>query len=233
MYKGTVSSSEDRTVMMSLPFTGTWKVENSPRRRVPSHGTHLLATTYAIDFVGVDDAGRTAPGASWRTAFGTEPPELFFGFVRPILAPVSGEVVTVHDGEADHDARRSQLALIPYMLGQPARLRQGAGAIAGNYILIQMPGGAVVGVMHLQASSIRVRTGQHVREGEHIAACGNSGNSTQPHVHVQAMDGIDPWTARGLPLSFRSFGEKPARARTFTDRRNTVPDEASVVRVPE
>ena len=115
-------STTDRPLAVSLPFTGRWKVENSPLRRVPSHGTHLLATTYAIDFVGVDDDGRTAPGVSWRTAFGTEPPELFFGFGRPILAPVSGEVVTVHDGEADHEARRSQLALIPYMLGQPARL---------------------------------------------------------------------------------------------------------------
>ena len=42
--------------MMSLPFTGMWKVENSPRRRVPSHGTHLLATTYAIDFVEIGRA---------------------------------------------------------------------------------------------------------------------------------------------------------------------------------
>ncbi|MDK1361926.1 hypothetical protein QNO00_16870 [Arthrobacter sp. zg-Y1219] len=60
---------QDGTVAVSLPFTGKWKVENSPLRRAPSHGTHLLATTYAIDFVGVDDAGRSAPAVTWRTAF--------------------------------------------------------------------------------------------------------------------------------------------------------------------
>ncbi|MCC9204256.1 M23 family metallopeptidase [Arthrobacter sp. zg-Y769] len=223
----------DAPLEVSLPFTGKWKVQNSPLRRVPSHGTHLLATTYAIDFVGVDDAGRSAPTVSWRTALGTEPPELFFAFGRPVLAPVSGQVVIVHDGEDDHEARRSQLALVPYMLGQQGRLRQGAGAIAGNYILIATAdGGAVVGVMHLRSGSIRVGTGEHVDEGQHIGDCGNSGNSTQPHVHVQAMDGADPWTARGLPLVFRSFGEKPAHGRTFLPRENMLPQEASTVEAP-
>lgn len=217
-------------VEISLPFTGTWRVENSPRRRVPSHGTHLLATTYAIDFVGVDDGGASAPGVSWRTIFATEPPALFFAYGRPVLAPVSGQVVAVHDGETDHEARRSQIALVPYMLGQAGRLRSGIGAVAGNYVLLAPPGGTtVVGVMHLQAGSVTVAVGQGVVQGEQIGSCGNSGNSTQPHVHVQAMDGIDPWTARGLPLRFRRFLEKPARGNSFVLRENTVPDEGATV----
>lgn len=227
-------------VNVALPFTGKWKVENSPLRRVPSHGTHLLATTYAIDFVGVDDTDRTAPSPSWRTAFTTEPPELFFAFGRPVLAPVSGQVVAVHDGEPDHEARRSQLALVPYMLGQPARLRRGIGHIAGNYILISPvtspvsspAAGVVVGVMHLQAGSLRVAAGDSVLEGELIAACGNSGNSTQPHVHLQAMDGTNPWTARGLPLTFKRFAEKPARGSAFVPRRDTLPAEGSIIEAP-
>lgn len=224
------SAGPDRTVALSLPFTRKWKVENSPLRRVPSHGTHLLGSTYAIDFVGVDDAGRTAPAVTWRTAFATEPPELFFAFGRPILAPVSGEVVAAHDGEPDHEARRSQLALIPYLLGQPARLRSGISAIAGNCVLLALPdGGAVVGVMHLRCGSLRVSPGQQVREGEQIGECGNSGNSTQPHVHVQAMDRADPWSARGLPLVFRSFGEKTAHGSMFIPRENSLPQEASTV----
>jgi len=228
------NAGPDRTasaaVPVSLPFTGKWKVENSPLRRVPSHGTHLLGSTYAIDFVGVDDAGRTAPAVTWRTALATEPPELFFAFGRPVLAPVNGGVVAVHDGESDHEARRSRLALIPYLLGQPARLRSGIGAIGGNYVLIARPGGgAVVGVMHLRSGSLRVRPGQQIREGEQIGECGNSGNSTQPHVHVQAMDRADPWTARGLPLVFRSFSEKPAGGTAFLARRTTLPREASIV----
>jgi hypothetical protein len=30
--------------------------------------------------------------------------------------------------------------------------------------------------------------------------CGNSGNSTEPHLHVQAMDRPSVWVAAGLPL---------------------------------
>lgn len=222
---------ELRIVDVSLPFTGTWKVQNSPRRRVPSHGSDLLGTTYAIDFVGVDERDRTAPSVSWRTVLSTEPPELFFAFGRPILAPVSGRVVAVHQGEMDHGARRSQLTLVPYALGQAARLRQGTGAIAGNYVIVSPPGSDVfVGVMHLKANSIRVSVGQTVREGEHIASCGNTGNSTQPHVHMQAMDSADPWTARGLPMHFKQFGEKPVRGQRFVLQKDAIPDEASIVK---
>jgi murein DD-endopeptidase MepM/ murein hydrolase activator NlpD len=217
-------------VEVSLPFTGRWKVENSPKRRIPSHGTSMLGTAYAIDFVGVDDQGRTAPGADWRTAFATEPPGIFFGFGRGILAPVSGVVAAVYEGEQDHRARRSPLTLVPYALGQASRLRQGLGAISGNCVVIKdVDSGAFVALMHLQAGSIRVAVGQGVTEAEHIANCGNSGNSTQPHVHMQAMDRLDPWTAQGLPMSIRHFYEKPSRSPRFLLREHAIPDENSIV----
>lgn len=217
-------------VDVSLPFAGRWKVENSPKRRVPSHGTTFLGTAYAIDFVGVGDHDRTAPGVTWRTAFATEPPEQFFGFGREILAPVTGTVAAVHQGEQDHDARRSPFALVPYAMGQASRLRQGLGNITGNCVIIRAEGsGAFVAVMHLRAGSIRVSIGQEVMEGEHIADCGNSGNSTQPHVHLQAMDRLDPWTARGLPLRIGRYYEKPRRSLHFELRENTIPDEGSTV----
>ena len=105
-------------VVLSLPFTGRWLARNSPARRVPSHGTDLFGERYAIDFVGVDDRHRTADRRDWRTFLATEPPERFFAFGRPILAPADGTVVAAHDGEIDHEGRRSQLALVPYALGQ-------------------------------------------------------------------------------------------------------------------
>ena len=60
-------------VVGRLPFDGSWLTEISPTRQVPSHGTDLFGTTYAIDFIAVDEAGRTAPGYSLRTIFATEP----------------------------------------------------------------------------------------------------------------------------------------------------------------
>ncbi|MBZ2196221.1 M23 family metallopeptidase [Occultella gossypii] len=223
------SDANAPAVSLALPFAGRWRVENSPARRVPSHGTNLFATTYAIDFVGVDERGRTAPSRSWRTLVSTEPAELFYAFGRPILAPVGGRVASVHDGEVDHGARRS-VALVPYLLGQAGRARQGANALAGNHILIETSdGGAYVGLMHLRSGSVRVAVGQLVTVGEQVAECGNSGNSTQPHVHVQAMDAVDPLSARGLPIAFTRFEEKPARGGTFVTREHAVPGERSIV----
>ena len=164
------------TVALALPFRGTWLVRNSPARRVPSHGTHLFATTYAIDFVAVRDR-TTAPTWDWRTLLATEPPGRFLAFGRPILAPAPAQVVAVHDGEPDHEVRRSPPALLGYALTQASRARGGAHALAGNHVILAVAGGFVV-LAHLRAGSIQVRPGAHVDTGRPIGACGNSGNST-------------------------------------------------------
>lgn len=191
-------------VVLAYPLRGRFLARNSPARRVPSHGTHLMGTTYAIDLVPVDEQGRSAPW-SWRAAVATEDPRGFVGFGAPVLAPCAGEVVIVHDCEIDHEARRSQLTLLPYMLSQAGRLRGGPSAIAGNHVVIRKgTEGPFVLLAHLQQGSARVRVGDRVRQGDVVAACGNSGNSTQPHVHLQATDGTDWNTARGLPITFET-----------------------------
>jgi hypothetical protein len=205
---------DDRAAVISLPFTGRWLAQNSPVRRVPSHGTDLLGERYAIDFVAVDEHGRTANRSDWRTLFASEPPERFFAYGRPILAPGDGVIVEVHDGEVDHEARRSQLALVPYMLGQAARLRQAVGAIAGNYLVTALGRGIFAALVHLRVGSLHVGVGEQVTAGQHIADCGNSGNSTQPHVHVQLMDSPDVTVAHGVPMAFQRFREWPAGAST-------------------
>lgn len=215
---------------VALPFTGRWTVQNSPARRVPSHGTTLPATADAIDFVAVDAHDRTGPRATWRTVVATEPPHGFTGFGRPVQAPVGGRVVAVHDGEPDHGARRSALTLLPYALTQGRRLRRGVDALAGNRVLIAGDDGVVVALLHLRAGSVCVSVGDRVAAGQRLGECGNSGNSTQPHIHMQAMDGIDPWTARAVPMRFTRFREQPrGRRRGPVVREDAVPDEGSVV----
>jgi hypothetical protein len=92
-------------VELAYPFSGRWIVQNSPADRVPSHGTHLFGTTYAIDFVPVDARGRSA-SLHLGSLFVPEPPHRFTGFGRPIIAPASGSVLATHGREPDHDACR-------------------------------------------------------------------------------------------------------------------------------
>ena len=190
-------------VVLSVPVPGSCLVQNSPANRVPSHGTDAFGSSYAIDLVPVDERGRSA-ARTWRRAFTRESPEIFVGFGRPILAPVAGRVVLVHDGEPDHEARRSQLSLVRYMLGQRRRAQRGAPGLAGNHVAIAIgANGPFVLLAHLQRGSVQVQLGQPVRAGEVVARCGNSGNSTEPHLHLQVSDTTDWSSARGLPLAFR------------------------------
>lgn len=225
-----VQDEDARSVEIAMPFTGRWRVENSPARRVPSHGTNLFGGRYAIDFTAVDERHRSADGVSWRTFLGTEPPEMFLGFGRPVLAPVDGTVVAVHDGEPDHEARRSQPALASYALSQGSRLRRGVPGVAGNHIVIALPDGGVhLALAHVRRGSLRVAAGQKVTTGQHIADCGNSGNSTQPHVHMQAMDSADLSVARGVPMLFRRYREWTSGPGKPRIAHLAVPGERAVV----
>jgi hypothetical protein len=224
-----------REVVISLPFEGRWLTQNSPARRIPSHGTDLLGGRYAIDFVGVDHRHRTADRRDWRTVLSTEPVERFFSYRRSILAPADGRVVAVHDGEFDHEARRSQLTLVPYALGQAGRLRQGVGAVAGNHVIVALGSSPVAFAVlaHLRRGSIQVEVGDHVAAGQPVAECGNSGNSTQPHVHLQVMDSLDLTMARGVPLAFRRFREWDRAGRHVQTKETGLPAEGAVVEALE
>jgi Peptidase family M23 len=192
-------------VVLSLPFHGTWLARNSPARRVPSHGTHFLGQSFAIDFVAVDGRRRTAAVRDWRTLLAAEPPERFYAFGRPILAPASGRVVAVGDGEPDQPAHRSPLTAVPYLLTQGSRLRRGLAAVTGNHVILALDEGPYVAMVHLGAGSIQVAPGDAVTVGQQLATCGNSGNTTQPHLHIQVMDSLELLDASGLPMAFRDY----------------------------
>jgi hypothetical protein len=88
---------------------------------------------------------------------------------------------------------------------------------AGNHVVIDIGRGRFIMMGHLRPGSIRVRVGDRVRAGQEIAQVGNSGNTDQPHLHIQAQNqpsGIDDVTAipdpgkllrtlRTYPLLFR------------------------------
>mgnify|MGYP001148938784 FL=1 len=108
-------------------------------------------------------------------------------------------------------------------------MRQGSAAIAGNHVILALTGEVYVLLAHLQNGSIRVAVGDRVVVGQEIGSCGNSGNSTQPHLHIQAMDAVDPARARGLPLAFRSYQVWPRGAGQPRRVEQGLPDNGEVV----
>ncbi|WP_312395880.1 M23 family metallopeptidase, partial [Kocuria sp.] len=176
-------------------------VQNSPANRVPSHGTDLFGTAFAIDFVPVDRENRSARFSA-AALLRPEAPEKFIGFGQPVISPVTGTVVLLDDHAEDHVAYRG-LSSVGYGLTQARRVASGWAGLAGNYLAVRdSRNGDYLVLCHLRQGSIRVKVGQGIHVGTTVAQFGNSGNSTEPHLHVQMADSLDFGQAAGLPLSF-------------------------------
>ena len=182
------------------PVVGRWKAMNSPASRVPSHMVHAYGQTYAIDLTHhPEDGDRPRAGAFWPPAHS---PEDYPSFGQPVLAPVDGTVVKVHHTARDHLSRTSWIGVLYLLVESTVREMVGLRGIVGNHIVIDDGEGAFALVAHLRQHSVRVREGEEVEAGQLLAECGNSGNSTEPHVHVQMMDHPNPYFACGLPFQF-------------------------------
>lgn len=194
---------------LTSPVSGRWLGMNSPATKVPSHGIRLYGQAFAIDLV-------HEPVDTRRPAFGDGPvmrrARDYPAFGQPVRAMIDGTVVRATDWRRDHRARSGGLALVYMVIEGAVRELGGPGFILGNHVTIRGANGEYATVAHLQRGSLAVTVGATVRAGEQIARCGNSGNSSEPHVHAQLMDRISPWTAQGLPMTFTgiSLDDDPA-----------------------
>ncbi|MBP0459683.1 M23 family metallopeptidase [Streptomyces bomunensis] len=201
-------------VECAAPVTGRWAALNSPADRVPSHGTHAYGQTYAIDIVGEPEPG-TRPGfaRAWPVMRRND---RFPGFGAQVRAVADATVVTASDGKRDHLSRNSPAGVVYLMLAESwIRDLGGAGWVVGNHVVLDLGGGTYALYAHLRRGSLAVRAGERVTAGQAIAQCGNSGNSTEPHVHFQLMDDPDPDVGRGLPFRWHGLGV-PAGGEAFT-----------------
>ncbi|WP_425608680.1 M23 family metallopeptidase [Streptomyces albipurpureus] len=232
------------TVEVEAPVTGRWLALNSPADKVPSHGTHAYGQTYAIDIVadpaaaagaiaGSGASSETAsppvarPGFSWFWPL-VLPNSAFPAFGTPLLAVADGTVVRAKHGQRDH-LSRSSLPMLVYLMLFEGFFREmgGVSKIIGNQVILDLGDGTYALYAHVRRGSITVREGDRVRAGQEIARCGNSGNSTEPHVHFQLMDHPDPDVARGIPFRWRGIGipanNESFEAGPFTDEGDSKP----------
>jgi hypothetical protein len=187
------------------PVSGSWMALNSPADRVPSHGLLAYGQSHAVDLVHVpttgSDVGRRPGerrGRSWHPR-----PETFSGFGRPVLAVADGEVVRVREWQPDARAWLGKAGIVLFMMLAAVRELGGAGAVLGNHVIIRIGPRTYAVVAHLRRRSVRVRPGDRVTAGQTIAECGNTGNTTEPHVHVQLSDSAHPAFAAGVPMAFQ------------------------------
>jgi murein DD-endopeptidase MepM/ murein hydrolase activator NlpD len=166
-----------------LPFDGAWMVIWGGESEFQNYHAPTPPQRYAHDIVIWRD-GATYTGDGMRN-------EDYHCYGQPQYAPASGTVVVAIDGYAD-DTPGSTPTADPTM--HPA----------GNHVVIEVAEGEYVLMAHLRPGTLAVSEGQAVQAGDLIGLTGNSGNSSEPHVHIHMQTGpdmFDPATV-GLPMTF-------------------------------
>lgn len=192
-------------LLLRMPVAGRWTALNGPATKVPSH-THSHAQTYAIDLMHVPAAGGDgvtpqAPPFRWLWPLARRP-RLYPTYGMPVLAPADGVVVATGRRQRDHLSRMSLPAFLFLYLEGFIRSLGWPSHLLGNHVILDIGDGVHAAFAHLRRGSLRVAVGDRVTAGQEIAECGNSGNSSEPHLHFQLMDGPDVMTARGVPFAW-------------------------------
>jgi murein DD-endopeptidase MepM/ murein hydrolase activator NlpD len=196
------------------PVRGRWSAINSPATKVPSHGTNGYGQTYAVDLLYEPHEGaRPEP-----EGLGFDPPERFPTFGEDVLAVADGTVVSTRSRLRDHRCRARMPALAFVYVEGFVRELFGVRFMFGNHVVLALGDGVYAAYAHLQRGSIAVRPGSRVRAGDVLARAGNSGNSTEPHLHFQLMDHPKPLYSAGLPFELPT-GIPPNGEHLDTTRR--------------
>jgi hypothetical protein len=155
------------------------------RALLPLNGAFRLAQRFAIDWERIDDENRLFRG---------DPKDVrsYCIYGEPVLVVADGTVVGARDDLPDQRPG----ALPPNLPIEEAD---------GNFVVIDIGGGAFVLYAHLRPGSVRVRSSERVRRGEPIGEVGSTGNSQAPHLHLHVMDGPNGLVANGLPYVFQAF----------------------------
>ncbi|MCO5724919.1 M23 family metallopeptidase [Robiginitalea marina] len=168
---------ERNTTPMRLPFDGEWFVFWGGETEARNYHMANKNQQYAYDLIKVAN-GASHTGDPLKN-------ESYFAFGEPILAPCDATVVLAIDGVPDN---------VP---GETNPIH-----LTGNTLVLETPSGEYILMAHLQEGSLKVGKGARVSRGEVLARCGNSGNSTEPHLHLQLQNTRDFHKATGARLYF-------------------------------
>jgi hypothetical protein len=168
-----------------VPFGGYASKGGHRRAIMPIDGDLYSAQTYAIDWVRIDKDKYSMRGDPLNCS-------IYVVYNEPVCAAANGTICAVYENSNDQ---------IP---GKPSG-KDLVSHLAGNSILEKMDNGYFAMYAHLKPGSIRVRKGESVTRGQELAHVGNTGNTSEPHLHFQVTDKESILGANGVPYVFDSF----------------------------
>ncbi len=177
----------DDGLMLTSPLTTKCIVAHGGGNRIQNlYHRRVEAQKQALDLIVVDKSGVRARGLI--------PKELtrYYSYGEKVVAPVDAVIARTEDGQDD----------MP--IGEMDEKNP-----AGNFVFLHVSGKTLV-LAHLMKGSISVREGDRVVSGDAIGRIGNSGNTSEPHLHIHAVEGcvldesVALFHAKPIPLFFDS-----------------------------
>lgn len=172
---------ERNTTKLILPFENEWDVVWGGDTKENNYHVAVPSQKNAFDFV-----IRGETGKSYRTNGQTN--EDYYCFGQPIISPCDAEVVIVIDGVKDN---------IPGEMNSYFAM--------GNTVVLRTEHNEYIYLCHFKQHSIQVKEGSRVRKGELLGLCGNSGNSSEAHLHFHIQNVENMNIATGVKSYFENI----------------------------
>ena len=173
---------------------GVWFAANGPGNSsghrltfIPLEGRPRIPQRFAIDYVMIDTAFATHKGDALDN-------KNYYANDVDVLAVADGIVVAVKDGLPEN-VPGEQSRAVPITLE----------TVGGNHIILDIGKGRYAFYAHVRPGTLRVKMGDKVKRGAVLAKLGNTGNSTEPHLHFHIADANSPLGSEGLPYVHESI----------------------------
>ena len=120
--------------------------------------------------------------------------ESYFAFGKEVVAPLDGVIVSIENNIEDNTPN----------------IETNEEQLLGNHVIIEHANNEYSVIAHLKEGSLQIEEGDNVSAGEVVGLAGNSGNSSEPHIHYHVADSADWENASSIRIKFED-GEAPVR----------------------
>ncbi|MCH2488645.1 MAG: peptidoglycan DD-metalloendopeptidase family protein [Flavobacteriales bacterium] len=169
------------TTAFILPFKGTWFTVWGGDTKQQNYHVIDRAQRAAFDFLIIGKNGRSYERSGTRN-------EDYYAFGKPLYAVCDATAINVITGVEDNKPGSMN----------PAQL-------LGNSVTLKTDAGEYIVYAHFEKGTLNVKEGDRVKQGQYLGNCGNSGNSSEPHLHLHVQDGPDIYTATGVRCYFEAI----------------------------
>jgi hypothetical protein len=174
----TEEKSERNKTKLILPFKDQWNVFWGGDTREDNYHVDYGSQKHAFDLLINDETGKSFKNDGKSN-------EDYYVFGKELIAPCDGEIVLAVDGIKDNVPK----AMNPIYL-------------LGNAVIIKTENNEYLVFAHLKQHSVSVKQGQIIKQGQILGLCGNSGNSSEPHLHFHIQNKEDLSVANGIKCYF-------------------------------